>query len=163
MAYNNYGGFSYGYPQYNPNMGYQQFQQNMGQPQQQMMQPQQQGNDMPFAEVLFGNLKEAEARVVYPNKSICFVNNALGEIYVKSADNMGNQSFRTYKDTGFEQKIEESKPEIDTKSFIKREELKDYITFDDLNRLNEHINKIETKVDKALRLQELLGGKQDGK
>ena len=162
MAYNNYGGYSYGYPQYNPNMGYQQFQQNMGQPQQQMMQ-QPQNNEMPFAEVLFGNLKEAEARVVYPSKSVCFVNNALGEIYVKSADNMGNQSFKTYKQVGLEQTNEEQKPEIDTKSFIKREELKDYITFDDLNRLNEHIDKVEAKVDKALRLQELLGGKENGK
>ena len=120
-------------------------------------------NDIPFAEVLFGNLKEAEARVVYPSKSVCFVNNALGEIYVKSADNMGNQSFKTYKQVGLEQTNAEQKPEIDTRSFIKREELKDYITFDDLNRLNEHIEKIEAKADKALRLKELIGGKEDAK
>lgn len=133
MAYNNYGGY-YGYPQYNT-MNYQQYQQPMVQQQmqQQMVQPQTQNNDIPFAEVLFGTLKEAEARIVTPNRSVCFVNNAMGEIYVKSADGMGNPSFKTYKlVTPTNNSQETQTNEFDPKNFVKSEDLKGFITKNDL-------------------------------
>lgn len=124
MAYNNYGGY-YGYPQYN-SMSYQQYQQPM-------VQPQTQNNDIPFAEVLFGTLKEAEARIVTPNRSVCFVNNAMGEIYVKSADGMGNPSFKTYKLVAPTNNSQETQTNgFDPKSFVKTEDLKGFITKNDL-------------------------------
>ena len=51
MAYGNYTGYGYGYPQYNTNMGYQQYQNPM---MQNMVQPQQQTSEVPFSEMHFG-------------------------------------------------------------------------------------------------------------
>ena len=93
MAYNNYGGY-YGYPQYN-SMSYQQYQQPMAQ--QQIMSNQQQNNEIPFSEMHFGTMKEAEAHIIAPLKSAVFYNKGLGEIYVKSADGMGNPYLETFK------------------------------------------------------------------
>ena len=130
MAYGNYNGYGYGYPQYNTMMGYQQFQQPMGQ---NMMQPQTQSNEVPFSEMHFGTMKEAEAHIVAPNKAVLFLNNPLGEIYVKSADNMGNPSFKTYKLVGADNNpTQPVSHEFDPKNFVKTDDLKDLVTKEDL-------------------------------
>lgn len=137
MAYNNYGGFGYGYPQYNSGlMGYQQFNQPINQQQmmqQQAMQPQNQNLDVPFAENHYGTLKEAESYIVSPGKSVSFVNKALGEIYVKSTDQMGNPMFEVFKKVATEKNTTESvSSEFDPKDFVKQDDLKDFLTRDDL-------------------------------
>lgn len=153
MAYNNYGNYGYGmYPQYNANMGYQNFQQPAMQSpmaQQQMLQPQNQNNDIPFSEMHFGNLKEAEAYIVAPMKSVCFVNNVLGEIYVKSADNMGNPSFKTYKQVGVDNNSTESiTTKFDPKEFVKTGDLDKFLTREDLQGVayQENVEKINKKL-----------------
>ena len=153
MAYNNYGNYGYGmYPQYNANMGYQNFQQpTMQSPmaQQQIMQPQNQNNDIPFSEMHFGNLKEAEAYIVAPMKSVCFVNNVLGEIYVKSVDNMGNPSFKTYKQVGVDNNSTESiTTKFDPKEFVKTGDLDKFLTREDLQGVayQENVEKINKKL-----------------
>lgn len=153
MAYNPYGTYGYGmYPQYNANMGYQNFQQpTMQSPmaQQQMVQPQNQNNDIPFSEMHFGNLKEAEAYIVAPMKSVCFVNNALGEIYVKSADNMGNPSFKTYKQVGVENNPSNTQTlEIDPKELVRKSDLSDFATIKDLNNFanKQNVEEINSKL-----------------
>lgn len=132
MAYNTYGNYGYGmYPQYNANMGYQQYQQPMVQ--QQMVNSQQQNNEIPFSEMHFGTMKEAEAHIVAPMKSAVFYNKGLGEIYVKSADGMGNPYLETFKKIIVEnntQKVETN--EFDPKNFVKSEDLKGFITKNDL-------------------------------
>lgn len=138
MAYNNYGNYGYGaYPQYNANMGYQNFQQPIVQPQP-VMPTQPQTNGIPFSEVFFGTLKEAEGHIVTPNKSVCFVNNSSGEIYVKSADSMGNQSFKTYKQVGTESpSLEPQAPTFNPNDYIKKTELNDLVAKPDLSNFAE--------------------------
>lgn len=156
MAFNNYGNYGYGmYPQYNANLGYQNFQQPMGQQMQpQMMQQQTQSNDIPFSEMHFGNLKEAEAYIVAPMKSVCFVNNALEEIYVKSADNMGNPSFKTYKLQGSTNNSKENKTaEFDPNLYVKKADLGNFATLKDLDGLltTKDLQEINTKIDRMQR------------
>lgn len=130
MAYNNYSGY-YGYPQYN-SMSYQQYQQPMAQ--QQIMSNQQQNNEIPFSEMHFGTIKEAEAYIVAPMKSAVFYNRGLGEIYIKSADAMGNPYLETFKKVGVENNTTKAETsEFDPKMFVKSEDLKNFITKDDLN------------------------------
>ena len=175
MAYGNYTGYGYGYPQYNTNMGYQQYQNPM---MQNMVQPQQQTSEVPFSEMHFGTMKEAEAHIVTPNKSVLFLNNPLGEIYVKSADGMGNPSFKTYKQVVVENNT--SQPvshEFDTKDFVKTQDLDKYLTKDDLRNfikreelinfatledLSEFDRKLE-KFQKQMVGNMLKGGNDDGK
>lgn len=147
MAYNGYGGYYNGYPQYS-GVGYQQFQQPMMQ--QQMMNTQQQNNDIPFSEMHFGTIKEAEAHIVSPMKSVLFYNTALGEVYIKSADNMGKPMLETFKKVGAENKSTEPvSSEIDLKDFATRDDLKDFLTRDDLKGLltTENAKEFVTKQD----------------
>lgn len=163
MAYN-YNPYMGGYyPQYNT---YQQYQQPTSQQIQrpQQVQPQ---YETPIQDIRFVTSEEAKAYIVMPNSKALLIDKQNNTAFLKTADNMGQSSNKIYK---FNEVNEDGEPvltqkqqEIDTKSFIKREELKDYITFDDLNRLNEEIDKLNMKVDKALRLKELIGGKEDAK
>lgn len=166
MAYNNYGNYGYGmYPQYNPSMGYQTYQQTMQNQmaQNQIMQPQAQSSEIPFSESHYGTMKEAEAYIVPPMKSVLFMNKANGEIYVKSADNMGNPVFETFKKVGAEIKAEVAHPQIKFEDYVKREQLKDYITFDDLKRIEKQLDDMGKRIDKALRIKDLIGEKENGK
>lgn len=133
MAYNGYGGYYNGYPQYT-GVGYQQFQQPIMQ--QQMMNAQQQTAEIPFYEMHFGTIKEAEAHIVPPMKSVLFYNTALGEVYIKSADNMGKPTLETFKKVGMENKSTEPvSSEFDPKDFATRDDLKDFLTHNDLKGL----------------------------
>lgn len=182
MAYNPYGNYGYGmYPQYNANMGYQNFQQpTMQSPmaQQQMVQPQNQSAELPFSEMLFGTLKEAEGYIVAPNKSVCFVNNALGEIYVKSADGMGNPSFKTYKLANSTNSSTETKTtEFNPKEYLKKEDLVGIVMKTDLEGMatKQDLANFITKKDfetvsaqldnlsKKIKISEFLDGDKNGK
>ena len=172
MNYNNYSYGGYGYSPYNANMGYQNYQQPIAQPQQQIIQPQAQNNDIPFSEMHFGNLKEAEAYIVAPMKSVLFLNKAEGEIYVKSADNMGNPSFMTYKQVGTDKPTDNTKSVLDTKDFVKTDMLKDFVTKDDMkaldfkndiDKINGKLSGFETKLERMNKLITILGGNEDGK
>lgn len=173
MNYNNYSYSGYGYSPYNANMGYQNYQQPIAQPQQQIIQSQSQNNDIPFSEMHFGNLKEAEAYIVAPMKSVLFLNKAEGEIYVKSADNMGNPSFMTYKQVGIDKhSTEEEKLVLDTKDFVKADMLKDFVTKDDMkaldfkddiDKINGKLSGFESKLERMNKLITILGGNEDGK
>lgn len=134
MAYGNYPGYSYMYPQYNTNMNYPQYQNPIIQ----------QTNEVPFSEMHFGTMKEAEAHMVTPNKSVLFFNNPMGEIYVKSADSMGNQSFKTYKQVFIDNNaMQPVSNEINTKDFVKKEDLKDFVTLKDFEEFKESFKQIE--------------------
>ena len=158
MAYGNYNNYSYnGYP-YSP-MSYQQYQQ----PQMAQNTMQQQMNDNPFAEAHFGTIKEAEGHIVAPNKSVIFLNNPLGEIYIKTADNMGNPSLITFKRVN--NQPEPQQAQFDPNIFVKRnefeefinkntkvevltkEDLKDFITKGDLEALYNKIDVLQRKID----------------
>lgn len=171
MAYNGYGGYYNGYPQFSNTMGYQQFQQPMAQ--QQMMNAQPQNNEIPFSEVHFGTMKEAEAHIVAPMKSALFVNRGLNEMYIKSSDNMGNPSLETFKKVGTEDKSTEPvSSKFDPKEFVKRQDLNALPTKEDLKGFltAENTKEFATKTDlkaltdkmtelqKQIRINEILKG-----
>ena len=159
MAFNYNGNYGYGgnYP-YTP-MSYQLYQQ---QPMAQNMM-QQQVSDNPFAEAHFGTIKEAEGHIVAPNKSVAFYNSPLGEIYIKTADNMGNPSLITFKRVN--NQPEPQQVQFDPNMFVKRDEfnefinknkqtevitkedLKDFITKGDLEALYNKIDGSQRKID----------------
>lgn len=137
MAYGNYNNYSYnGYP-YSP-MSYQQYQQ----PTQNVMQ--QQANDNPFTEAHFGTIKEAEAYVVSPLKSALFLNAPVGEIYVKSADNMGVPTLSVFKKVNSQPEPQTS--QIDPNLFVKRDELKEFLTKNDLEQLKSKLDILERQL-----------------
>lgn len=115
MNYNSYP-YGYSYPQYNNSMmGYSQYNQL-----------QEQQNDII---VKYGTRKEAEPYIVPPMKSAMFLNNGDGEIYVKSTDNMGNSSFKVYKQVLLGNNTTEvEKPVLDTKEFVLRQEFDSVLT-----------------------------------
>lgn len=143
MAYGNYGNYSYNGYQYNP-MGYQQYQQPQPMAQNIM---QQQVSDNPFAEAHFGTIKEAEGHIVAPNKSVAFYNSPLGEIYIKTADNMGNPSLITFKRVNNQQ--ETQTPQFDPNLFVKRDELGQFITKNDLGNFTtkDDLKELYSKLD----------------
>ena len=163
MAYNNYNNYStpysYGgyYPQYNN--GFNQYQQPMAQPQ-----AQGQTQDFPFSVVRFGTLDEAKGHIVPPSKAIMFIKSDFSEIYVKSADSMGNPSLETFKCSRLQEcSAQIVSTEIDTKNLAKKEDLENFITKDNFDTLNGKISDIETRLQKLDKLSVLLGDKKDGK
>lgn len=160
MAYNTYSPFGQGmggYQQYANPVGYQQYAQPVMQPQ--MVQPQVQ--DVPFTEVRFGTLDEAKAYIVPPTKSVMFINKDLDEFYVKSADNMGKPTLERFGYSKLDDTDNAPKNNvgIDTSAFIKRDELKDIATKSDLVAINEKMSALESKINKANKISELLSGK----
>lgn len=162
MQYNPQPYASYGYTGY----GYQPQMQN---PVQKPTQPQ----DFPFSVVRFGTLDEAKAHIVPPSKAIMFIKSDFTELYVKSADSMGNPMLETFKCSRVnENPTLPQTPAIDTEIFAKREELKNFVTADDIKALPtredmdnfaKKMHSMEDEIKKLNRLTELIGGKDETK
>lgn len=172
--YNNnsyFGGnqFSGGYMPYN---NYNQYQrQPIIQPTQQTIQ--QPTQNFPFSIVRFGTLDEIKGQLVSPSSAIMFIKNDLSEMYIKSADAMGNSAIETFKCSRVNDNTNlDVTPTLDTKDFVKKEDLKDFITANDIKEFptkqdmedfNNKISSIEDNIKKLNRLSELIGGKSEGK
>lgn len=119
---------------YNPYSNYNYMNQpNYQQPQQQIMQPQQTSNAMPFNDVRFATLKEAEAYIMFPNTKIMFMDRDNSIFYIKSADTLGKSTLEGYKYTPIENNPNESvSPVLDMKEYVKIDDLKNFITKEDL-------------------------------
>lgn len=133
MYNNSYMGNSYSSPMYNSyGQGYGMYQPQTMQPRQTQptMTPQQ---DVPFSDVRFGTIDEAKAYIVMPNRSVMFINRNVGEFYIKTANNMGEPVLESFKYTKLEDLSSEPlKAEIDTKDFVKMQDLDGLATKDDL-------------------------------
>lgn len=109
--------------------------------------------EMPFSEVRYGTRAEAEARVVFPNRSIMFIDKNLREIYIKSANQMGEPSFQefTFKEKEAEKQVEEVK--IDTQNFLTKDDAKDFLKKGDLKTIEEKLDFLEkqVKINKILK------------
>jgi hypothetical protein len=162
MQYNTQPYASYGYNGY----GYQS-------PVTQQVQKPVQPQDFPFSVVRFGTLDEAKGHIVPPSKAIMFIKSDFSELYVKSADAMGNPALETFKCSRVnENPTLPQTPALDTEIFAKREELKNFVTADDIKALPtredmdnfaKKMHSMEDEIKKLNRLTELIGGKGDGK
>lgn len=145
---NSYMGGSYytPYPQ-----GYQVYQNNNMIQRQMPQQPQ----DIPFTVVRFGTLDEAKAHIVPPTKAVMFIKSDFTEIYVKSADNMGNPTLETFKCSRLtENPTEIETPKFDPKEFVKTSDLSDFVTKQDLKDINVKLDHLQ----KQIRINEILKG-----
>jgi len=151
MYNNNYFGQ---YPNYNQNynppyMNYQNPMQNSVKPiiQQQVQQ------ELPFAEVRYGTLDEAKGYIVYPTKSVMFIDRSLGEIYIKSANQMGEPTLEefTFKKKNQPAPKEENivkEEKINFEKFAKVEDLKGLAKEEELKEVNIKIDRLQKLFDK---------------
>lgn len=138
---------------------------------QQQIQKPLQSQDYPFSVVRFGTLDEAKGHIVPPSKAIMFIKSDFSEIYVKSADQMGNPLLETFKCSRVNENISiDNSSVLDSKDFVKKEELKYFVTADDIKDFstkkeiedfNAKLNSIENDIKKLNRLTELISGKNE--
>ena len=163
MQYNTQPYASYGYNGYG-------YQSPVVQPQvQKPVQPQ----NFPFSNVRFGTLDEIKGQLVSPSTAIMFIKSDLSEMYIKSCDAMGNSALETFKCSRVnENPTLPQTPVLDAEIFAKREELKNFVTTDDIKTLPtredmdnfaKKMHSMEDEIKKLNRLTELIGGKDDGK
>ena len=112
----------------------------------------------------FANAEEAKAFMVFPNQRQFFINNEKNELYVKSADAMGQSFFDEYIITP-KNKAQQTTTIEPTKveDIVTKEDLNNYVSKDYVSALEKQINTLNTKVEKALRLGELITPKGEGK
>ena len=144
------------YSQYNN--AYQNFQ-SQPQPQMQRQQMSQVPVEMPIQDIRFVTSEEAKAYIVYPNNKVLLIDRQNNIAHLKSADNMGQSSSKTYK---FQEVDSEGKslakdcpnPALD---------LKDYVKKTDLQTMTDKILELETRVTKLFNVKQIIGGESDGK
>lgn len=107
----------------------------------QMQRPIAPQNQIPFSDVRYGTLDEAKAQLVMPSNSIMFINRNLGEVYIKSANHLGEPFLDIYV---FKKKDENNPintaPSINLEDFVKKEDIKDFVTKKDLENLKAQLN-----------------------
>lgn len=176
-AYTGYGTPSYlqrPYMQVQPPMPQQQMQpqnQMAQQQEQQQVQPQIQVQQQPqmsmqsqqptisynapsIQAVRYATEDEAKAFILYPNFTAIFIDEAKGKVYVKSANQGGFSSIRTYSqniDGVSEQqavKPQETVPQVDYGKFAKKEELNGFATIEQYNALANQYNTLVSELKK---------------
>lgn len=111
----------------------------------------------PFQIVRFVNEKEAQAYTLLPNQKALLMDTANMKFWIKSADSLGNSSIETYR---FE-KCENNNPakdaitNIDTSDFLKKDDLKEVATKNELNALKDIIDELQ----KQIRINQILNEK----
>ena len=157
----------------------QQYQNQTQQTQQQVQQPQHTQYDKPIQDVRFiESGKEAEDYILLPNMRVMLIDRNNSTFYIKSADSLGITTNEAYKFSKLNNKSSDNvSREIDTKDFVKMQDLKGYITREDLanfitkDDLKDFITKDDLKTidNKVDRLQKqiindmLRGDKENGK
>lgn len=156
-AYNTYNQNSYTSPYA---YGYQQRGYNPVVAQQQVMPQQPIVTDFP---IRFANIEEARAFIVMPNQRQFFINNEKSELYIKSADGMGQSYFDEYSivPKGKQAPVVaeatvENAPEMATK-----DDIKDFVSKDYVKGLESQISALTGKVDKVLRIGDIISPKKE--
>lgn len=176
MSYPNYGyGVGYGtnpyyqgYQQpYQPNQFMNTNRQEQSQPMQNIEQP---IRNVPFTQVLYGTLEQAKGQIMFPGKSMLFINPNKNEAYLTSADADGKPTFKVYEYVSQDDGVKDTQKEPEKADyFVKKEELKDFVTKKDLGEvltqkdltaINEKLAMIEKKLEiKKLALEVESNGK----
>ena len=116
---------------YIPNYNYNQ-QVPMQRPIQTTPQPQT-TEDVPFNDIKFVTEDEAKGYILFPNTRVMLLDRDKSVFYIKTADSLGKSTLEGYKYTKLEDKSSDNvSREIDTKDFVKTQDLKGYITREDL-------------------------------
>lgn len=122
------------------------------QPQQMVQQAQpQQPIEVPIQATIYATLKEAEGQIMYPNTKILFVDKEKGMSYLKSANNDGVSSIRYFKQVevnadGTPIKEVEVQEKINISDFLKKDDMKEYVTVDMYNNLLSRIEQLQKQL-----------------
>lgn len=148
-------------PSYQPT--YQSMMQNsMTQPnavQQNQQANQQQANtqyDKQIQDVRFVSEKDAHDYILLPNTRVMLIDRDNSVFYIKSADSLGTQTMEAFKFTKLKEKANDVVSSIDTKDFVKREDIANFITKDELKEFEIKLDKFQKQI-----IGEMLKG--DGK
>jgi len=151
-AYNNYQTYpTYNYGQRNYGTGY------IPQPIVPTQPIQQQPADFP---IRFANIEEAKGFIVMPNQRQFFINNEKSELYVKSADGIGQSFFDEY-DLVPKGKADKSasvatvEPEK-VVEMVTKDDIKDFVSKDYVSGIEGQISALNTKVDRLAKLSDLI-------
>ena len=151
----NYGMPSYAQPQYasqpqqmvQPQIPIQQPMVQQPQPQQQPMQPM----EMPFNYFGYGNYKEVESHILFPNQKALFIDRANNLFYEKICNNDGISVINQYKrvqDKAENQAVEPQKqePTIDLSSYVERKELGAFVSLEKYEQLLAKVEQLQKQV-----------------
>lgn len=90
---------------------------------------QQTTEDVPFNDIKFVTEDEAKGYILFPNTRVMLLDRDKSVFYIKTADSLGKSTLEAYKYTKLEDKSTESvSHEIDTKNFVKTQDMKDYLS-----------------------------------
>lgn len=158
-AYNTFSSNSYT-PSYNYGYTPRTYTQPQYNTQQPIMPAQPIATDFPLR---FANMEEAKAFIVMPNQRQFFLNNETSELYVKSADSIGQSFFDEY---SIVPKNKQSAVVGDavvqnTAETVTKDDLKDFVSKDYVSGLESQITALNGKVDKVLRISEIISPKKD--
>ena len=156
MAYNPYNPYMGNYySQYNN--AYQNFQQQP-QPQMQRQQMPQAPVEMPIQDIRFVTSEEAKAYIVYPNNKVLLIDRQNNIAHLKSADNMGQSSSKTYKFEEVDGNGNALAKDCPNPAF----DIKDYVKKEDIASMSEKISELETKVTKLLNVKQVMREELNG-
>lgn len=153
----NYGMPTYGQPQYapqpqqmaQPQMPIQQPIVQQPQPQQQPMQPM----EMPFNYFGYGNYKEVESHILFPNQKALFIDRANNMFYEKICNNDGISVINQYKrveNKAENQAVETPKeqPTIDLSNYVERKELGAFASVEQYKELKGMLEKMQEQLNR---------------
>jgi hypothetical protein len=147
----NYGMPTYAQPQYVPQQQAPQQQMPMQQP---IVQPQPQQSmqpmEMPFNYFGYGNYKEVESHILFPNQKALFIDRANNMFYEKICNNDGISVINQYKrvqDKAENQAVETQKePTIDLSSYVERKELGQFVSIEEYKQLLGKVEQLQKQV-----------------
>ena len=149
----NYGMPSYAQPQYMQPQQMVQPQMPMQQPIVQQPQAQQpmQPMEMPFNYFGYGNYKEVESHILFPNQKALFIDRANNMFYEKICNNDGISVINQYKrveNKGENQAVEprNDTPTIDLSSYVKKDDLGQFVSLKQYNELKDMFEKLQKQV-----------------
>lgn len=92
--------------------------------------------ESPIQAVRFSTEEEAKAFIVFPNSTAVFIDEAKHKIYLKTANQAGISSIRSYEESkdGADKK-EDPSSQIDFDNFVKKEQLNRFVTVERYNEL----------------------------
>ena len=147
FGYNNN---NYGNPYMRNNYGFPTYQQPqpMAQPQQQ---PQPMQYEMPIQYVGYGTLQQADAYIIPPNTKGIFIDKANGMYYEKTTNNEGVSTiiqFKKVEPQAENKAVEPTKeqPTIDLSAYAKKEDLGQFISLEEYNKLLQKIQHLEKQI-----------------
>ena len=137
-GYNPYNNYSYGgFNQPMANNPYQSQNVNIGQPQQAQQQV--------YLPLTFVNgINEAKMFIVQPNQTVYLRDNTAKDIlYIKSVDSQGTPNIQIKRLVDAQEQAQQpTQPQIDLKDYVRKEDLRGFASYDDIQRLERKLEEI---------------------